>query len=151
MTTESGWRFLVEAQKPCLGCVGCKGSEGIQALVPKVFNTCNGTGLVPVLPGLRERCEGCPKGVHHIRWFGECLCEGKRWIAKPKDMPLLLSTMRKAGFALFVTALGWSFYLDNIGDDRYPIVAVINNDNFAACVKAARLAVEARYPQKEKP
>lgn len=127
MTIDSDWQFLVGAQKP------------------------SGTGLVPVLPGLREKCEGCPecKGVHHDHWFAECRCKRKLWYAKPPDMLLLLSEMRKAGFERMDSNYMFSFYpSDGFGDDRYPVIEVTNGDDFAACVKAARLAVEAKHPQK---
>lgn len=121
MTIEANWEKLVWAEKP------------------------NGELL---LSGLREKC---PCITCHIR--GEhsdlnCQCDGTGWVAKPVDMPLLLSEMRKAGFRWLATETGWGFLF---GSEDYHLpelktrpVRVVDSNDQAACVEAAWKAVEGR-------
>ena len=143
-TTERTWEKLVRAKMKCPDYYEMKPGDG--GSCTKDCPHCNGTGSVPVLPGLREKCGGQFAPPHSK----ECMnCHGAPWVAKPKDMPLLLAEMRRAGFERMDSNYMFSFYpSDGFGDDRYPVIEVTNGDDFAACVKAARLAVEAKHPQK---
>ena len=158
MTIEANWQFLVEAQKQCPTCSGA----GTYGPVATPDENCNGTGLVPVLPGLRKECS-CFLPPERIQ--GCTTCFGTSWVAKPPDMPLLQSEMRKAGFRPRIGAstnpitknqgtldsfwFVWGIEQhETFGTTRD--ILIEGGDDFAACVRAARLAVEAKYPQKEK-
>ena len=151
MTIESDWQFLVEAEKPCPVCKNESMIDASHRLgIPagrELHEACGYIGLVPVLPGLREKCGGQFAPPHSK----ECMrCNGAPWVAKPADMLPLLAAMRKAGFFPETNGISWWFTKDNRAVYYQPVAVTGDDGDEIAFYQAARLAVEARHSQKEK-
>lgn len=150
MAIEADWEYLAQAKKPCQ----CNCHIQLQHKHNATESCCNCTNAVrPVLPGLSGECPiyvshnlvveatgelTNPDGKHSPR----CFCHGTGRVPKPIDGFLLLAEMRKAGFKRVITDSTWSFYSELKRDAS---VEMLDTNDLAACVSAARKAVEARY------
>ena len=155
---DTGYPFLAKAATPCPESDNHQYMAGMPegggAEDGAICADCNGTSVVPLLPGLREDCAGC-RGTGYMAGnagYGPCpdckvdagvfTGQGRGWVPV-RDPMAVVKAMRRAGFALQVSVDGeWRFIY---AGDRVKVGPTVQKGGSfkLVIVRAACLAVKA--------